>query len=186
MFVLTRNNLIILFLIAVLVTSLVGYAIAYTSLTPDIDRLNKELDVLNSKNKAMEGTIAGYEAEIDGLKSLLDESVGDEVIVTFGLFNRMPKTVDSALAEGYVSLSEPGMDVVCVPNMGKHYAKIVDGVPTDPILLFDNEGNLIGLEFESLSPMNSPPWEHLEAGHPGMEFEHWTLHIFFSDPSTAC
>ncbi len=99
-----------------------------------------------------------------------------------------PTTLDQAKAEGYQEVSE------CVPWMGYHYAKITpDGQVTYPALLFNSKGELIGIEFESLNePVNpikgsaQPPWEDLKNGHPGMEYEHWTLHIYWKSPADAC
>jgi len=78
--------------------------------------------------------------------------------------------------------------------MGYHYAKLSsDGQVIYPILMFNSKGELIGIEFESLNePKNpikgqaQPPWEDLKQGHPGMEFEHWVLHVYWQSPSDAC
>jgi len=64
------------------------------------------------------------------------------------------KTLDEAKGQGYVSLSP------CVPVMGIHAAKIVGGIPQDPILLFSDKGELIGAELESMTEQPYPPWEH--------------------------
>jgi len=99
-----------------------------------------------------------------------------------------PLSLDQAKAQGYQDVSG------CIPWMGYHYAKVSsDGQVLYPILLFNSQGQLIGIEFESLNePQNpikgpaQPPWEDLKQGHPGMEFEHWTLHIYWISPGDAC
>jgi len=90
-------------------------------------------------------------------------------------------TVAEAESEGYTKLSE------CIPQMGFHYAKMGPRGPSMPILMFDNSGKMIGLELESLSEQSTPPWEHLQEGHEGMEVEHWTYHEYFThEPDKAC
>lgn len=113
-------------------------------------------------------------------KADLETSIGDRFALTQGVFTSLPMTLDEAEGQGYVHLSE------CVPIMGIHTAKIVGGIPQDPILLFNNKGKLIGVELESLTEQASPPWEHRPEGHPGMEFEHWTIHQYIKDPVGAC
>jgi len=108
------------------------------------------------------------------------ESIGDRLLVTQGDFTSIPMTLDEAKEQGYVLLSP------CVPMMGLHAAKIVEGKPQLPALLFNDKGELIGVDLESMAEQPYPPWEHLPQGHPTMEFEHWTLHMYFKDPVGAC
>jgi len=108
------------------------------------------------------------------------KSIGDRLLVTHGAFTSLPMTIDEARDQGYASLSP------CVPNMGIHSAKIVNNKPQDPMLLFNDKGELIGVELESMIEQPSPPWEHQSEGHPGMEFEHWTMHIYIKDPKGFC
>ena len=51
---------------------------------------------------------------------------------------------------------------------------------------FDEKGNLMMIEIETKQRQDSPAWGYLPQGHPGMEFEHWALHIWFQDPEKAC
>lgn len=75
----------------------------------------------------------------------------------------------------------------CEPNMGRHFLRMTgDGQPGPLVLLYNPQDKLIGIELESLSEQPTPPWEHLPHGHPGMEFEHWTIHFWFDDPAKAC
>ncbi len=109
-------------------------------------------------------------------------SVGDRVVATYGAFDNLPLTEKDALAQGWIDV-DPGQ---CVPNMGRHFIKMAGQQPGPLVLLFNPQGNLIGVELESLTEQPAPPWERLEQGHPGMEFEHWTVHFWFSDPNEAC
>ena len=107
-------------------------------------------------------------------------SIGDRVVATFGAFDNLPTSEKDALAQGWIDTGE------CVPQMGRHFIKMAGQQPGPLVLLFNPAGRLIGVELESLVEQPSPPWEHLEHGHPGMEFEHWTIHFWFSDPASAC
>lgn len=109
-----------------------------------------------------------------------------QMMMTQGVFTAIPKTADEAMAQGFVPLAAPGQEPECVPQMGMHYGKIKDGQPVQPFLLVNTAGEVIGVELESVTPQESPPWEHLPEGHPGMEFEHWTLHVYTQNPANAC
>ncbi len=107
-------------------------------------------------------------------------SIGDRLVVTYGAFDNMPLTADDATQAGWIDTGE------CVPQMGRHFIRMAGEQPSPLILLYNAKGALIGAELESLSEQPAPPWEHLEEGHPGMEFEHWTFHMYFDDPAKAC
>lgn len=86
-----------------------------------------------------------------------------------------------AEGQGYVRITQ------CIRGMGFHHAMIGPDGPQQPILLFDNNGKMIGLELDSMTEQSTPPWEHRPEGHVGMEFEHWTYHEYFvDDPTRAC
>lgn len=120
-------------------------------------------------------------------------SVGDRLEVTFGTFDKLPLSEDEALATGW------NPDEECVPQMGKHLARIAAD-PSDPsvavaagifplyplILMVNSEGEVIGFELVSVSQQPAPPWEHFPDGRPRLEYEHWILHVFLSDRATAC
>jgi len=117
----------------------------------------------------------------------------DRLAITQGAFVNLLRygTIRDAEAAGFRGMAAPGQQPECVPEMGMHYAtggRVVDGkfFPNLPLLLFNKRGELIGFELESLVPQPTPPWEHLPTGHPGMEFEHWTLHVYIKNPATAC
>ncbi len=108
------------------------------------------------------------------------ESIGDRLVSTQGIFDELPLTAGEAIDAGWIATDE------CVPEMGRHFLKMAGEQPGPMILMFNPDGELIGVELESLSEQPSPPWEHLQEGHPGMEFEHWTIHMYFDDPAEAC
>ena len=107
-------------------------------------------------------------------------TIGDRVVATYGSFDNLPLNVDDALDAGWIDTGE------CVPNMGRHFIKMAGEQPGPLVLLYNPAGSLIGVELESLSEQPAPPWEHLPEGHPGMEFEHWTIHFWFDDVASAC
>ncbi len=107
-------------------------------------------------------------------------SIGDRLIVTEGVFDSLPLTAAEAEEAGWIDTGE------CVPNMGRHFLQMMGEQPGPVVLLYNPAGDLIGVELESLSEQPAPPWEHLDGGHPGMEFEHWTIHFWFDDPAQAC
>jgi len=51
---------------------------------------------------------------------------------------------------------------------------------------YDENGTLMLIEVETTKKQNSPSWAYLPEGHPGMNFEHWVLHIWFQDPEKSC
>jgi len=108
------------------------------------------------------------------------KSIGDRLLITQGDFTSIPMTLDEAEEQGYVALSP------CEPMMGIHAAKFVEGNLQFPALLFNDKGELIGVDFESMTEQPYPPWEHLPIGHIQHEYEHWSLHMYFKDPVGAC
>jgi hypothetical protein len=127
--------------------------------------------------------------------------MGDRLVVTFGTFDKLPRSEKEAVAAGWVDIDRIEVELdrpACVDNHGRHFVKLAAN-PSDPAvapfagkpvdfitLLMNSKGNLMGLEFSSLSRQPSPPWEHSPKGHPDMGFEHWHMHIYFSDPTKAC
>ncbi|MBI3800438.1 MAG: hypothetical protein HY268_26115 [Deltaproteobacteria bacterium] len=110
----------------------------------------------------------------------------------------IPKKVRQAEAQGY-QVPPPA---ACVPGMGRHASKFIDGVRQMPLLLFDNKDDLVGIEFTtnlypddpavllnefsidlndpSTWPVQVPPWEGPVGPHPGWTPNtlHWDLHIY--------
>jgi hypothetical protein len=128
-------------------------------------------------------SVTALQAQEEGEEEILDHL---HILTNFleGETTKIPLALTTETAEeeeGYVMLGE------CIPGMGIHAATMGEQGPEQPILMFNISGDLIGLEFESLTEQATPPWELLEEGHPGMEFEHWTLHIYFThEPELAC
>ena len=76
-------------------------------------------------------------------------------------------------------------EVTCVPNVG-YYSKRVTAIDfvESYSLIFDDEDIVIGLYLFSETEQGSP-WEQEQAIGP-FPYPHWGLHIFFTNPSTAC
>jgi len=106
-------------------------------------------------------------------------SIGDRLVVTEGVFDSLPLTAAEAEQAGWIDTGE------CVPNMGRHFLQMMGEQPGPVVLLYNPAGDLIGVELESLSEQPAPPWEHLDGGHPGMEFEHWTISGLTTRPTPA-
>jgi hypothetical protein len=107
-------------------------------------------------------------------------TIGDRVVATYGSLDNLPLTADDALGDGWIDTGE------CVPDMGRHFIKMAGEQPGPLVLLYNPAGDLVSVELESISEQPTPPWEYLAEGHPGMAFEHWTIHIWFSNPADAC
>jgi hypothetical protein len=107
-------------------------------------------------------------------------TIGDRVVATYGSLDSLPLTEADALGDSWIDTGE------CVPEMGRHFIKMAGEQPGPLVLMYNPAGNLVGVELESISEQPAPPWEYLAEGHPSMEFEHWTIHFWFSDPADAC
>lgn len=129
--------------------------------------------------------------------------LGDRVAVTYGIFDQLPLTDSDARAKGWTELKEVVVNLDlpesgCVPNHGRHFIKSPNnldtpetitfaGEPIDPItLLMNAPGDLIGIELSSVDEQVVPPWEFSPKGHPDMDYRHWHMHVYFSDPAQAC
>ncbi len=120
------------------------------------------------------------------------DSIGDRLEVTFGTFDQLPLTAEEAVAAGWIGGSD------CVDRLGRVFhraaadpndvsAPTMMGSRANPLmLLMDSNGDIIGFQLMSLSPQPVPPWEYLQQGHMGMNFEHWSMHVYLRDPAKAC
>ena len=58
------------------------------------------------------------------------------------------------------------------------------------IVLYNADGQLIGVNLASPDAKDLPPWEHVDAGSfvgwPGREVEHWGMSLYLSDPVGSC
>ena len=90
-----------------------------------------------------------------------------------------PLTLSEANNLGWVK------EVTCVPNVGYYSMRAAENDFTEPYsLIFDNQDIVIGIYLFSENQQQSP-WEQMQAAVP-FPYPHWGLHIFFTDPSTAC
>ena len=124
------------------------------------------------------------------------DSLGDKLLVSEGVYTQLPKTIPEAVAEGWAlldSVDSKGelLEAACFAHEGvNHYYKgvsrITDGVKWHgaPLLLIYNSNSekLMGMVLESTSTQPDPPWEYHAHGHPGMDFSHSSLHIWFTEP----
>lgn len=115
-----------------------------------------------------------------GSGSASTSTIGDRLVATHGVFEQMPLTADDAVQAGWIDTG------ACVPNMGRHFIRMAGERPGPLTLLYSSGGDITGVELDSLTEQATPPWEHLPEGHPGMEIEHWTIHMYFADPAGAC
>ena len=130
------------------------------------------------------------------LRDSIDDSIGDRLVVTEATYEDLPKNIVEARAQGYVLLDTVDsegelIEAACFAHeSARHYAKqdsrITDGVKWHgaPLLLIynSNSENLIGMVLESTSHQPTPPWEYHAKGHPSMDFAHWSLHFWFTEP----
>ena len=130
------------------------------------------------------------------LRDSIDDSIGDRLVVTEAIYEDLPKNIVEARAQGYVLLDTVDsegelIEAACFAHeSARHYAKqdsrITDGVKWHgaPLLLIYNSNSekLIGMVLESTSHQTTPLWEYHAKGHPGMDFAHWSLHFWFTEP----
>lgn len=130
------------------------------------------------------------------LRLELDASIGDRLTVSEGIYTALPKTVEEAKAAGYVlqdKLTIEGrvLEAECFAHENAlHFAQVDPKVTSGatwhgaPLLLIYSSVNskLLGMVLESLDVQPSPPWEYHAEGHPGMPFQHSSLHIWFTEP----
>jgi hypothetical protein len=173
------------------------------SLRSENDELHK--DVLSLQNEVSDlggrlgayHNIAAYQGELAHSYRLeLNDSIGDRLVITEGTYEVLPQTIAEAQAQGYSLLDAVDSagelaEAACFAHEDAlHYAKrdarISDGVEWHgaPFLLIYNSGHgkLMGMVLESTSLQPSPPWEYHAHGHPGMDFSHSSLHIWFTQP----
>ena len=162
--------------------------------------LQGETAELGSKLGAYHNIAAHQEQQAQSLRlkltNSIDNSLGDKLLVTQNTFEELPKTIADAEAQGYSLIDSVDSDgnlkqAMCFGHEGaRHYAKqgsqITAGVEWHgaPLLLIYNvkDEKLMGMVLESITPQPSPPWEYHATGHPGMGFEHASLHFWFTDP----
>ena len=113
-------------------------------------------------------------------------SVGDRVVLSGGPRDSvsvdLPLTAAEAVAAGW---EDP---VLCFPRKGRYFRKEIDGQLTSYLLMYNHEGQLLGIHNFSKNEMPSPPWERVCGLHgvPELEYEHWALEVTFRSPQLAC
>jgi hypothetical protein len=196
--------------VAVIVAASVAAGFAYSVRQPQVASLRSDNDglhaaVLSLKDEVSDlggklGTyqeIAAHQGELaDSLRLELNDSIGDRLVITEAAYEGLPVTVDEAKAQGYVmldTLNSEGelIEAACFAHEGaSHYAKLQPRVTSGAewhgapfLLIYDSSTEkLIGMVLESTSRQPSPPWEYHAQGHPGMEFAHSSMHIWFTEP----
>ena len=163
--------------------------VAVLSLQDEVSDLSRSLDAYHK--------IAAYQEGVaHSLRLELNDSIGNRLVITEATYERLPKTIDEAQDQGYSLLDTVNsegelIEAACFAHEGvRHYAKrdprITDGVEWHgaPFLLIYNISSeaLMGMVLESTSLQPAPPWEYHAHGHPGMDFSHWSLHLWFTDP----
>lgn len=115
-------------------------------------------------------------------------SLGDRVIITTGsgstITEELPLTTAEATATGWKDLMR------CFNGRGRYFEKMdAQGQPGPNMLMYNSDDELIGVYIVSTVEMATPPWEHNENGLIGVnsyEFPHWSLPVYFTDPTLAC
>ena len=97
----------------------------------------------------------------------------------------LPVTAAEAVAAGW---KDP---VLCDPGRGRYFQKDVLGEDLPYLLMYNNEDELIGVYLYLVSDDELPPpwkkWENLVGGGaPIIDYEHWSLLVYFQDLNHAC
>ena len=92
----------------------------------------------------------------------------------------IPFEASTAVSKGWVD------PFFCSPGRGKYYQK--DG--TNHVLMYNANGNVIGIYQYVLNEMPTPWWKTKEiiggGSLPIIDFEHYGFFIYFEDPMNAC
>ncbi|MQF69548.1 hypothetical protein FIM12_04355 [SAR202 cluster bacterium AD-804-J14_MRT_500m] len=201
---------LIVSVLAVIVSASVAAGLVYwaslpqlTSLRSDNDELHAAVLSLKTEVSDLGGRLGTYqeiavhqEGLADSLRLELNDSIGDRLVITEAAYEGLPRTVNQAKAQGYALLDTVNsegelIEAACFAHEGaSHYAKLQPRVTNGtewhgaPFLLIYDSGNekLMGMVLESTSHQPAPPWEYHAKGHPGMEFAHSSMHIWFTKP----
>jgi len=196
--------------VAIIASAVISTGLANLARQPALDALrsdNDELrvnvlslrDDLSDLGESLRGyqQIAANQEEIaQSLRLALNDSIGDRLVITEAIYEGLPTTIAEAQAQEYLLLDMVDskgemIEAACFAHEdARHYAKmdarITDGVEWHgaPFLLIYNSNSekLMGMVLESTSTQPDPPWEYHAHGHPGMDFPHSSLHIWFTDP----
>jgi hypothetical protein len=116
-----------------------------------------------------------------------ESALGDRVVVTTGagstVSSDLPLTASDARTAGWRDL------VTCYKGKGRYFEHTdAQGNPDPFVLMFNADNELIGVYLTSKVEMPGP-WEHVPTGLEGVasyQFEHWSLPVYFKDPTLAC
>jgi hypothetical protein len=195
---------------SLIVLAVVVAGIAYFARQPQLNVLRSDNDGLNVAVISLEDKVsdvskslvayhkiaAKQESVADALRLELDDSLGNRLVMTEAIYQVLPKTISDAQDQGYSLIdkldSEGNMiEAACFNHEGiLHYAKRDTKITAGkewhgaPFLLAYDQSSekVMGIVLETISLQSSPPWEYHAHGHPGMDFPHWSLHIWFTDP----
>ena len=201
---------LIISVVAVIMSASVAAGLAYSASLPQLASLRSDNDelhatVLSLKDEVSDlgGRLGTYqeiaahqEGLADSLRLELNDSIGDRLVITEATYEGLPTTIAEAQAQEYSLLDTVDsegelIEAACFAHEdAHHYAKmdtrITDGVEWHgaPFLLIYNSSSekLMGMVLESTSTQPDPPWEYHAHGHPGMDFSHSSLHIWFTEP----
>ena len=201
---------LIISVVAVIMSASVAAGLAYSASLPQLASLRSDNDelhatVLSLKDEVSDlgGRLGTYqeiaahqEGLADSFRFKLNDSIGDRLVITEATYEGLPRTVDQAQAQGYAMLDTVNsegelIEAACFAHEGaSHYAKLQPRVTSGaewhgaPVLLtYDSSSEkLLGMVLESTSHQPAPPWEYHAQGHPGMEFAHSSMHIWFTEP----
>ena len=201
---------LIISVVAVIMSASVAAGLAYSASLPQLASLRSDNDelhatVLSLKDEVSDlgGRLGTYqeiaahqEGLADSFRFKLNDSIGDRLVITEATYEGLPRTADQAQAQGYTMLDTVNsegelIEAACFAHEGaSHYAKLQPRVTSGaewhgaPVLLtYDSSSEkLLGMVLESTSHQPAPPWEYHAQGHPGMEFAHSSMHIWFTEP----
>jgi hypothetical protein len=189
--------------VAIIASAVIGTGLANMARQPELDSLRSDnlslRDDISDLDESLRGyqQIAANQEEIaQSLRLELNDSIGDRLVITEAIYEGLPTTIAEAQAQEYSLLDTVDsegelIEAACFAHENaRHYAKmnarITDGVEWHgaPFLLIYNSSSekLMGMVLESTSIQPEPPWEYHAHGHPGMDFAHSSLHIWFTDP----
>ena len=139
--------------------------------------------VLGAAVMAALGAVIGLNLAPAEVKS----SLGDRVVVTTGagaaVSKELPLTASDAKLQGWTD------QVSCFEGKGRYFLHTDSEGNLNPlVLVFNSEDRLLGTYLTSKVELPDP-WEHRPNGLQGVPsygFEHWSLPIYFKDPTSAC
>ena len=205
-----KRLLLIAGVAAIIASAAVAAGLAYSARQPQLTSLRSDNDELHVAVLSLQDEVSDLSRSLDAyhkiaayqegvahsLRLELNDSIGDRLVITEATYEVLPTTITEAQAQEYFLLDTVDsegelIEAACFAHEDAlHYAKmdarITDGVEWHgaPFLLIYNSSSekLMGMVLESTSTQPDPPWEYHSHGHPGMDFSHSSLHIWFTEP----